>query len=115
MNDLVERLSQGEHPVDFESRTEDMTEVKERLEDGFVFITFSNTRGGTELGIDIDHELTNFKEADFSKGEGKLKVVGTCELDYKKVRCIAEVDLSTKKGTGYLEILDNEDKTATVH
>ena len=107
MNDLVEKLSQGKHPVDFESRTEEMQEIKERLEDGFVFVTFTNTRGGTELGINIDKTLTKIEEANFIKGEGKIKVVGNCELDYQKVRCIADVDLSTKNGTGYLEILDN--------
>jgi len=115
MNDLVERLSQGKHPVDFESRTEEIAEIKERLENGFVFVTFTDTRGGTELGIDIDPALTNFKEADFANGEGKIKVVGTCELDYQKVRCITEVELSTKKGTGYLEVLDDKGKTVTIH
>lgn len=115
MNDLVERLSQGENPVDFESRTEEISEIQERLEDGFVFVTFTDTRGGTELGIDIDKELTNLEQADFEKGEGKLKVVGTCELDYQKVRCIAEIDLATKKGKGYLEILDDSGKSQKVH
>ena len=108
MDDLVERLL-NKQPIDFESRTDSMEEVKERLiEMKFVFVTFTETRGGTELGIDVDLDLTDIENADFDKGAGTIRVVGTCKLNYQKVRCIAEVDLSTKKGTGYLEPLDED-------
>jgi len=106
MDSLVERLS-SKQPIDFESRTDTLEEIKERLtEMKFVFITFTETRGGTELGIDVDLDLTDIANADFDKGIGTICVAGTCELNYQKVRCIAEVDLSTKKGTGHLEPLD---------
>lgn len=117
MDDLVERLSQKQ-PIDFESRTDTLEEVKERLtEMNFVFVTFTETQGGTELGINVDKDLTDIKNADFDKGTGVISVVGTCTLNYQKVRCIAEVDLSTKKGTGYLEPLDadNNPISATMH
>jgi hypothetical protein len=84
-----------------------MEEIKERLtEMKFVFVTFTQTNGGTELGINVDSNLTKIENADFDKGAGTIHVVGTCTLNYQKVRCIAEVDLSTKKGTGYLEPVD---------
>ena len=67
--------------------------------------TFTETKGGTELGVDVDLGLTDIKNADFDKGVGSIRVVGVCELNYQKVRCIAEVDLSTKKGIGCLELL----------
>ena len=117
MDDLVERLSKKQS-IDFESRTDTLEEVKERLtEMKFVFITFTETKGGTELGIDVDIDLTDIKNADFDKGAGVISVVGTCILNYQKVRCIAEVDLSTKKGTGYLEPLDSDNNPilATMH
>lgn len=103
--DLVKRLS-VKQPINFEARTNTLEELKERLlEMKFVFITFTETKGGTELGIDVDQGLSDIRNADFEKGVGNIKIVGSCELDYQKVQCIAEVDLSTKKGTGYLESL----------
>ena len=111
MDDLVERLLKKQ-PIDFESRTDSMEEVKERLmEMKFVFVTFTETNGGTELGIDVDLNLTDIANADFDQAAGTISVVGTCKLNYQKVRCIAEVDLSTKKGTGYLEPLDEDGNT----
>ena len=117
MDDLVERLSKKQ-PIDFESRTETLDEIKERLtEMKFVFVTFTETSGGTELGINVDSDLTKIENADFNKGTGTIHVVGTCTLNYQKVRCIAEVDLSTKKGTGYLEPLDSDNNSilTTIH
>ncbi len=108
MDDLVERLLKRQ-PIAFESRTDTLNEVKERLmEMKFVFITFTETKGGTELGIDVDMDLTDIKNADFDEGTGVISVIGTCMLNYQKVRCVSEVDLSTKKGTGFLELLDSD-------
>lgn len=104
MDHLVKKLL-IKQPVEFESRTDALEELKERLLDmKFVFITFPETKGGTELGINVDMDLTDVKNADFTRGTGTIHVVGTCELNYQKVRCIAEIDLSTKKGMGYLEL-----------
>ena len=58
--------------------------------------------------INVDDGLSSLEDADFDKGAGNIKVVGTCELNYHKVRCIADVNLKTKKGKGYLEVLDDE-------
>lgn len=108
MDRLVKQLSTGKHPVVFEPRSEKYDEIKERLvEMKFVFVKFMDTMGETELGINIDDSLTDLKNADFVDGKGKIRVVGTCELNYHKVRCIAEINLKTKKGTAYLEPLDN--------
>ena len=111
MDRLVKQLSEGKHPIEFEPRTEDYTELKERLvEMKFVFVKFMDTMGETELGINIDDNLTNLEDADYTNGAGNIHVVGTCELNYHKVRCIADVDLKTKKGTAYLELLDESEK-----
>jgi hypothetical protein len=106
MDNLVERLSKGEHPVVFDQRTKDIKEVKERLENGFVFVTFTQTAGGTELGINVDNKLTNINNADFIKGKGTIHLEGTCKLNYHKVQCIADVDLETREGKGFLKILE---------
>ncbi len=104
-NDLVKRLSEGRHEVSFEDRVKEINRVEERIKDGFVFVKFTKTNGGTELGINLIQEECDFNNADFNKGTGKLHLVGTCELNYCKVKCIADVDLSTREGTGYLEVL----------
>jgi hypothetical protein len=110
MDRLVEYLSKGQHPIVFEPRTEEYSEIKERLvEMKFVFIKFMDTMGETELGIDVDDNLTNVKEANFEVGSGNIYVVGTCELNFHKVRCIAEINLKTKAGMGYLELLDKNE------
>ena len=107
MDRLVKQLSEGKHPIVFEPRTEDYSELKERLvEMKFVFVKFMNTMGETELGININDRLTNLENADYTNGTGNIHVVGTCELNYHKVRCIAEVDLKTKTGIAYLELID---------
>ena len=49
------------------------------------------------MGIDLLKDESNFSVADFSKGAGKLHVVGTCELNYNKVKCIADVDLKKQE------------------
>lgn len=118
MDNLIMRLSEGEHPVLFESRTENLKDIKERIEKGFVFITFTGTKGGTELGIDIEQDRTDISDVDFEKNVGTLKIVGTCNLNYQKIRCIAKIDISTRKGSGYLIPIDesgNEIKSNNLH
>ena len=111
MDRLVKQLSTGKHPIVFEPRTDEYSELKERLvEIKFVFVKFMDTMGETELGINVDDSLTDLKNADFTKGKGNIHVVGTCELNYHKVRCVAEINLKTKKGTAYLELLDESEK-----
>lgn len=111
MSDLVERLSVGKHPIIFEERTKEMHEIKTRLINlKFVFVKFTNTKGGTELGIKVDDELTKIEFANFENGTGSIHLVGTCILDYQDVCCVAEVDLATRKGLGSLQILDDPEK-----
>lgn len=108
MDKLVNELSNGKHPVIFEPRTEKLSEIKDRLDQGFVFIKFFETQGETELGINIDNDLTCLSEVDFTLGKGVFHVVGTCELNFRKVRCIADIDISSRQGKGYLQLLDEQ-------
>lgn len=103
---LVKQLSSGVHPVIFEPRSESYDEIRKRLvEMKYVFVKFTDTIGETELGINIDDNLTSFQNVDFVKGQGSMHIVGTCELNYHKVRCIADINLETKEGKAYLELL----------
>jgi len=106
MNDLVQRLSQGHHPIEVSARPERTVKaLKESLDRGYVLIKFTNTRGGTELGVPVDRDLTDVSAADFDNETGRLTVVGALTLDYTRVRCIAEIALPSLDGQGRLEPL----------
>lgn len=104
---LVTKLSEEKHPILFEPRTEDINEIKERLKSGFVFVRFTDTQGGTELGITVDSALTDIDPTIFEKSKSNFKLVGTCELNFHKVRCIAEIDLPSQQGFAQLELLND--------
>ena len=49
---------------------------------GYIHIKFTQTKGGTELCINVDLNNTNLKDLDFNKGEGILHIDGTTNLNY---------------------------------
>jgi len=107
MNELVERLSQGEHPVAVGGPKPSLEEFQKRVEDmGYVFIKFTGTRGGTDLGVRVDKSAVDLSKADFANATGVAHVEGTLTLNYVKVRCVADIDLATLQGTGHLVILE---------
>lgn len=105
MSDLVQRLG-TEQDVEVSMRPETTVEYfKPAVDRGYVHIKFPHTRGGTELGIRLDRDASDFSQADWENKTGKVKIVGNLILDYVKVRFHGTIDLSTLKGTGYLENL----------
>jgi flagellar hook assembly protein FlgD len=108
INELVKRLSEGKHEVIIGHRDEPYDEIKQRIEDGYIHVKFTQTKGGTELGINVDLNKTNVEDVDFSKGAGTLHIEGTTNLNYNEVRCVSDINLKTRKGKGYLEIVKEE-------
>jgi hypothetical protein len=104
MDELVQRLSGGDHPV-ITRRAESVKELKQSIDRSYVLVTFTDTRGGTELGVRLDDALTDLSGADFEQGVGSVHLAGNLTLNYVKVRCVADVDLATLQGKGHLEIL----------
>jgi hypothetical protein len=103
MDELVERLSKGEHPVEVSIRPERTPQgLKDQIERGYVHIKFTGTSGGTELGVRLDREASDFSNADFESPAGTAKFVGDLTLNYVKVQCIADIDLASYSGTGHL-------------
>ena len=103
---LPHRLSHGDHPVIVSLRPErTVAALKERLDLGFVHITFTDTRGGTELGFPIDKDALVLSGVDFESGTGRLQLSGPLTLDYVNVRCVADIDVATLSGQGHLEIV----------
>jgi len=106
MNELVRKLSQGSHPVELSLRPDKTREtLKECLQRGYVHIKFTGTQGGTELGVRMDESTAQTTLASLDGGESTIRVTGNLLLDYVPVRCIADIDLKTYKGTGHLEVL----------
>jgi hypothetical protein len=104
MDDLVQRLSSGDHPIELVLRpTRSAEALKDSIERGYVHVKFTGTRGGTELSVRLDKEATDLSEASFAANAGRIRLVGELMLNYEKVRCIAEADLATFEGTGRLE------------
>ena len=102
-DDLVKRLSDGDHPVEASLRPEKTANaLKERIDVGYVHIRFTNTRGGTELGVRLDPGAVDLSQADFQNQTGTAHLEGELTLNYVKVRCIADIDLPTLIGRGHL-------------
>ena len=100
---LVDRLSEGEHPLEFVLRpAKSLIGLSERIEMGLVHVKFTDTRGGTELSLRLDRSLSDLNKADFKAGVGFVLLVGNLTLDYVRVQCWATIHLATLAGTGYL-------------
>jgi hypothetical protein len=103
-DDLVKRLSQGDHSVEVGLRSEKAADAfRQAVDRGYVHIKFTQTRGGTELGVRLDRDATDLSRADFDGVKGVAHLVGDLTLDYVKVKCIADIDLETLSGKGHLE------------
>ncbi|OGR09579.1 MAG: MbtH domain protein [Deltaproteobacteria bacterium RIFOXYB12_FULL_58_9] len=106
MNELVQRLTK-EQEVEASLRPEPRLDLfKAAIDRNYVHIRFTQTKGGTELGVRMDTSACDLTAGDFDKGTGKVKIVGGLILNYVRVRCHAEIDLKTLKGRGRLEIIE---------
>jgi uncharacterized protein YbdZ (MbtH family) len=101
---LVDRLSEGDHAVEVGLRPDKTVQAfKESLDRDYVYIKFTQTQGGTELGMHLNRERSDFSQADFTSATGTVHVEGCLTLNYVPVRCVADIDLTTLSGQGHLE------------
>ena len=113
MSELPRKLSKGDHRVIFPSRLDDpVQELKDCIDRDYVFVKFTETRGGTELGFRLDPEHSDLSAADWENKTGKIRMAGNLTLDYVKVRCVGDIDIATMEGTGHLDILEEEGEGA---
>jgi uncharacterized protein YbdZ (MbtH family) len=100
---LVEKLCEGGHRVEASLRQEKTAKaLKDRIDMGYVHIKFTETKGGTELGVRLDRNTLDLSHADFENQIGTAHLEGELTLDFVKVRCIADIDLQTLNGEGRL-------------
>jgi len=104
MNDLVQRLTQ-EQPIIASLRPEATAQrLKEAVDRGYVHIKFTETRGGTELGIRLIPDLSDLTGANYENSTGTIRFAGDLTLDYVPVRFHGHIDLASMAGTGRLEV-----------
>lgn len=109
MDELTQRLS-ADQPVEVGGPKPTLEELRNRIEDiGTVFVKFTETRGGTDLGVRIDRAACDLDGADFAKGSGTVHVEGALILNDDPVRCVADIDLATLKGTGRLVVVEESE------
>lgn len=100
---LVDRLCEGDHRVEVGLRPEKTVKLfKEAVDRDYVHIRFTETLGGTELGFRLDRRASDFSAANFESATGTVHVEGNLTLDYVRVKCVADIDLSTLEGKGRL-------------
>jgi uncharacterized protein YbdZ (MbtH family) len=103
-DDLVTRLSRGDHPVEVSLRPErTLAALRECIDRNYVHVKFTDTAGGTELGLRLDHAASDLARGDFANGAGAIRLVGDLTLDFIRVRCHAQIDLGSLSGRGRLE------------
>lgn len=108
MNELVERLTiTKNNPVETACPEKTAKALKECIDRDYVHVMFKKT--GTEIGMQLDRRDSKFADKDFELGKGKAHLVGFLTLNYDKVRCVADINLATCKGTGHLEPVDEEE------
>ena len=103
---LVLHLTKGEHPIIASRADHSVERFKDSIDRSYVLIKFTDTQGGTELGVQLDNERTDLSQADFEQGQGTAHLEGNLTLNYVKVRCVADVDLAALEGKGQLEVLE---------
>ena len=101
---LVDRLCVGDHKIVVSQRPEPTAKaLKEAIDNGYVRVKFTETKGGTELGFKVDPNASDLTGGNFDEGTGNVKLAGNLTLDYMKVRCVAQIDLNTLDGVGHIQ------------
>jgi hypothetical protein len=105
MNDLVMRLTEQQRIV-AGGPNPSVENLKAAIDRGYVHCKFSETRGGTDLGVRLETDKSDWSQADFAAKQGEVTLVGTLTLNYVKVRFHGKLDLASLEGRGYLEVLE---------
>ncbi|MBT4880039.1 MAG: hypothetical protein HON43_03595 [Alphaproteobacteria bacterium] len=105
---LVDRLATKAQKVIIGYRNESLEELRENFKNSYLHLKFPDTRGETELGIDLLIDECDFSALESGKTEGNLIIKGTTILDSQPILCSANVDLKSRTGTSTVE--KNSDK-----
>lgn len=106
INELVQRLS-SKQPVECSRPEKTAKALKECIDREYVHIKFSEI--GTEVAMQLYLDNCDLNQANFSEGSGIIRLVGCLKLNYNKVKCIIEIDLSNCEGEGLLEPVSDQE------
>ena len=106
METLITRLQGGPHPV-IAARDENTAALVDSLRRGFVLLRFEHTRGGTELGIQLDPTTCDPTPSALTPADVQMHLVGDLSLDGRAVRCIIDLDLKTLRGWGKIALREH--------
>jgi len=103
VSELVKRLARDQ-PIVARLRPKAAPEhLKAMLDRRHVHIEFTETLGGTELGIPLDLEGIDLSGVNFDEGTGRVQLTGDLVLDYIPVRFHGHLELESMSGRGRLE------------
>jgi amino acid adenylation domain-containing protein len=109
MHELTRRLA-TEQPIIMGGASPTVNELRDRTgKVGYVLVKFTESQGGVELAFPLDRDATDLSKANFDEGTGVAHIEGQLILNNDPVRCVADIALSTLRGTGRLEL---EEKAA---
>lgn len=111
MNKLVEQLTKKQ-PIIGGGNFKGLEAFKEQIDKDYVFIKFTEPYGSLDLAIHPDKETSSWEDADFENGTGTVHLEGEVGLNYVKCRLIADVNLDTLEGEGYLEPIEEMPESA---
>lgn len=113
MNELTQRLT-IDQPIVMGGADPTVEDLRNRVgQMGYLLVKFTETRGGTELGFPLDRDSSDLSAADFDQVTGSVHVEGSLTLNDDPVRCIADIDLATLKGTGRLVLEEKVEANAS--
>ncbi len=106
--DLVSFLSDGAHPIEVAERPISSAGVlREAIRSGNVHLAFIDTRGRTELRVNISDSQNQYDLTKFEEESGVIHIAGTCNLNSKDLELEADIDLGTLTGQGYVRLAKN--------
>lgn len=99
---LVEALCQDQHIVLFDSDILSFKDLEERLGEKFLYLYFPNTKGGTSIGMGVDHY--SFEKS--GKNTNQVHILGHFSLDYTNIRCSISVEMGSMKALASMKKIE---------
>ena len=103
----VAEFTKGEHEVRVGWLQASISQIEDALDRGFLALTFLGAQGAQEVGVIVDRDATRLVRAGPGEESGSLHVEGSGRIyAVGEFECVADLDLTTRKGTGRLTTVD---------
>ena len=106
MSELVEFLCTKQGSLTVGGPKPSLQRFRDAIGRRYVLLRFTETRGETDLGMDLDGDACKVDETSLELGSGSVHLEGHLTLDYIPVRFVADVDLQSLNGTGQLFLVN---------